>query len=245
MGKRQRKGYTPEVSVIHSEQLFIKSNNDTRHNPLKARTAAQTEYIRQIATKDIVFASGCAGTGKTYVAVGMACEALESGDIDKIVVSRPVVPCDEELGTLPGELEDKYQPWIAPIMDVFEQHMGVSQLKYAIKHKAVDPQPLMYMRGKTFNKSWMLLDEAQNTSPPQMMMFLTRMGKGSKVIINGDMDQHDRYDSRGNVLVSGLQDAIDRLCEIPEIGLCGFNKGDQLRHKLVGKILTCYDTEGE
>lgn len=206
-----------------------------RAKPLEAKTEGQGLYISTILHHDITFGIGPAGTGKTYVAATLACEMLDAGEIDCIVLTRPAVDT-EKFGALPGELEDKYGPYIEPFKDVFKERYSDGKLEYLIKAGKIKAEPLAFMRGKTFKRSWILLDEAQNTTSMQMKMALTRLGEESKMIVSGDMNQNDLP----NHIKSGLNDAVGRLKGLPEIGLTEFTKEDVVRHGLISKILDCY-----
>lgn len=206
-----------------------------RVKPLEAKTETQGLYISTILHHDITFGVGPAGTGKTYVAATLACEMLDAGEIDCIVLTRPAVDT-EKFGALPGELEDKYAPYIEPFKDVFKERYSDGKLEYLIKSGKIKAEPLAFMRGKTFKRSWVLLDEAQNTTPTQMKMSLTRLGEGSKMIISGDIAQNDLP----NHIKSGLNDAVERLRPVQEVGVVEFSKGEVVRHGLISKILECY-----
>lgn len=200
----------------------------------RPRTAAQGRYLDAIDSSFITFGLGPAGTGKTFCAVAYATRQLVESKISRIVVTRPTVEVGESLGFLPGELEDKYNPYIEPIRDILEELIGYSYVEYLLKHKRIVASPLGFMRGKTFNDSIVLLDEAQNTNPEQMKMFLTRMGRNSKLIINGDEDQSD---IRG---LNGLTDATRRLKDLAGVSYATFERSDIVRHDLIQAILDRY-----
>ena len=226
-------GQTGEVVTFYD-----KSN---QFRPVQARTETQGQYIACILSRDITFGIGPAGTGKTYVAAGLAAEALNKGTINSIVICRPMVGCDEDMGFLPGNQQEKYDPWVEPVISVLEQKLGKSQVRMFLKNGNIQAKPLMLMRGKTHERSWVILDEAQNTTPEQMKMFLTRIGEGSKVIIDGDLTQSDLRDGRGVRIRNGLEDALQRLRRIPEIGVVEFTMDDIVRHGLIRKILEAYN----
>lgn len=212
-----------------------------KQRPLEAKNEAQGQLISSILSKDITLITGPAGTGKTYISASLALEELLAGRIQKILITRPMKECDEDMGALPGELEDKYAPWVRPILDVFREHMTEGALGYALKAGKIEFCPLQFMRGSTFKHTWAILDEAQNVTPSQMKMFLTRVGEGSKLIIDGDINQTDLKDSRGVLQLSGLEDALNKLDNIPEIGVATFTRDDIVRHGLVRKILDRYE----
>lgn len=202
--------------------------------PLEAKTENQARLIAAIDHRRLIFTTGAAGTGKTYIAVAKACEALASRQIDRIVITRPAQEAGESMGFLPGELEDKFEPYIRPLRDIFEERMGKSQFAYALKSKKIEAIPLAYMRGLTFARTWVLLDEAQNTTPKQMKMFLTRLGEDSKVIVNGDISQVDISGP------SGLEHAISVVGFIPSVAHIHFNIADVVRDGLCQEIVQAY-----
>ena len=234
---RKRKALRQKTLREQQLELLEKPQHRPRKRakPLEAKTETQGLYISTILHHDITFGIGPAGTGKTYVAATLACEMLDAGEIDCIVLTRPAVDT-ENFGALPGELEDKYGPYIEPFKDVFKERYTDGQLEYLIKSGKIKAEPLAFMRGKTFKRSWVLLDEAQNTTASQMKMSLTRLGEGSKMIVSGDMNQNDLP----NHIKSGLNDAVDRLRGVPEIGVTEFTRDEVVRHGLISKILECY-----
>jgi phosphate starvation-inducible PhoH-like protein len=203
--------------------------------PLKGQTKRQCQYMNAIENFDLVFATGPAGTGKTYICASMAADALKSNKVKKVIVTRPAVEAGESLGFLPGELEDKFDPYLTPFREVLEERLGKSHVENLIKMGRIEAAPLAYMRGRTFKDAFVILDEAQNTSPTQMKMFLTRIGRNAKVVVNGDMAQTD---VRG---VSGLYDAIRRVSFIPSVKHIAFTREDIVRSGLVGEIIQAYD----
>lgn len=203
------------------------------------RNVTQEDYIDLLDndTKNIVFAIGPAGTGKTMLAVQMAIRALKAGECDKIVVTRPAVSVDEQHGFLPGTLVDKMAPWTRPIFDVFEEYWNPKQIAGMIEDGSIEIAPLAYMRGRTFKDAWILADEMQNATPSQMKMLLTRIGEGSKIVVTGDLAQHDRgYES------NGLKDFVQNLeaNRANRIGKVQFATGDIERHPAVTEVLKIY-----
>lgn len=202
--------------------------------PLRAKTEAQGRYIAAIKSSEVVFGVGPAGTGKTYVAAAWAAEQLMDKRIDKIVVTRPNVETGEEMGHLPGELEEKFAPYLAPFRDVMVERMGKSHYEYCVKSGQIQPEPLGFMRGKTFNDAIVILDEAQNVTPEQMKMFLTRLGRNCTMIIDGDPEQ---CDLRGP---SGLEDALRRIRGLRGVRVVEFTEDDIVRNGLIKDILAAY-----
>ena len=209
----------------------------TRRADLRARTPRQREYIRNILEHDITFAIGPAGTGKTYLAVACAADALERDAVKRIVLVRPAVEAGERLGFLPGDLAQKVDPYLRPLYDALYDLMGFDKVQKLLERSAIELAPLAYMRGRTLNNAFVILDEAQNTTPEQMKMFLTRMGFGSKSVITGDVTQVDL--PRG--ARSGLAEARDILQGVRGIAFSTFLSEDVVRHPLVQRIVDAYD----
>lgn len=209
--------------------------------PLQAKTEMQGQLISQIMSKDITIVTGPAGTGKTYVTASIAADMLKDDEVEKIIITRPMQACGEDMGFLPGEMGEKYAPWVAPIMDVLEERLGAGYVKYLIKAERIVMSPLQFMRGASMKNAFIICDEAQNVTRDQMKMFLTRIGEGSKMVIDGDVNQSDLVDKRGVLQVSGLEDAIGRLKRIPEIGYVSFTREDIVRHGITRKILEAYE----
>ena len=206
--------------------------------PVRPKTLGQQLYVSEIRKKDIVFGIGPAGTGKTYLAVVLAVAALKEGRTKRIVLTRPAVEAGENLGFLPGDLQEKVDPYLRPLYDALHDMLGQEAVAKALERGTIEVAPLAYMRGRTLDDSFIILDEAQNTTPEQMKMFLTRLGFGSKMVVTGDVTQIDL--PRGKR--SGLVEAERILRSIPEIGFVFFSEADVVRHALVQKIIAAYET---
>ena len=209
----------------------------TRRTDLKARTPNQSVYLDNIATHDITFGIGPAGTGKTYLAVACAVDALERSSVQRIVLTRPAVEAGEKLGFLPGDLSQKVDPYLRPLYDALYDLMGFERVNKAFERNALEIAPLAFMRGRTLNHAFVILDEAQNTTPEQMKMFLTRIGFGSKCVVTGDISQIDL--PRGQL--SGLVEAEHILRRVKGIAHTRFTSADVVRHPLVARIVDAYD----
>ncbi len=204
--------------------------------PLTARTPAQRRYIEAIRNHCLTFGIGPAGTGKSYCAGALAAQALEAGQIDRIILTRPAVEAGEQLGFLPGDLHEKFSPYIDAFRDILNARLGAGTVEYCLRHGRIVASPLAYMRGKTFDeRTFVVLDEAQNTTPAQMKMFLTRIGEDSRVVVNGDVRQSD---IRGR---NGLEDAIGRLAGVPGVHVHCFERADIVRSGLVREIIDRYE----
>ncbi|MNI21770.1 PhoH-like protein [compost metagenome] len=212
-----------------------------RGKPIRVKTIGQKHYVTTIKKRDIVFGIGPAGTGKTYLAVVLAVAALKEGSVKRIVLTRPAVEAGESLGFLPGYLQEKVDPYLRPLYDALYDVMGPDQVAKALERGLIEIAPLAYMRGRTLDDSFIILDEAQNTTPEQMKMFLTRLGFGSKMVITGDVTQIDL--PRGKK--SGLIEAKAILSGIEELGFVYFAEQDVVRHSLVQKIIVAYDRFAE
>src|SRR6185436_7207218 len=206
---------------------------------ISPRTAGQARYVQSIREYDITFAVGPAGTGKTYLAVAVAVEALKHHQIKKIVLVRPAVEAGESLGFLPGDLHAKINPYLRPLLDSLQEMIDYDQMKRFMEQDVIEVVPLAYMRGRTLNEAFIILDEAQNTTVSQMKMFLTRMGQGSKIVISGDTTQIDLP----RPSASGLIDALGRLRDIPGVNIVQLNKSDIVRHRLVQDIVRAYEED--
>jgi len=208
--------------------------------PVKPKTLGQKKYVDLIRKNTIVFGVGPAGTGKTYLAMAMAISAFKSGKVERIVLTRPAIEAGEKLGFLPGDLQQKVDPYLRPLYDALHEIMGAEAFHKNFEKGAIEVAPLAYMRGRTLNNAFIVLDEAQNTTPEQMKMFLTRIGFGSKAIITGDLTQIDLPDGKR----CGLVDAIRVLEGIDDIGISHLTNKDVVRHPLVAKIVAAYEKEG-
>jgi len=211
----------------------------TRRADLKARTPNQSVYLANIAGHDITFGIGPAGTGKTYLAVACAVDALERQAVQRIVLTRPAVEAGERLGFLPGDLTQKVDPYLRPLYDALYELMGFDRVQKAFERAQLEIAPLAFMRGRTLNNAFVILDEAQNTTPEQMKMFLTRIGFGSRAVVTGDVSQIDL--PRGSL--SGLVDAERILRRVQGIAVTRFTSADVVRHPLVARIVDAYDAQ--
>ena len=205
--------------------------------PIKAKTYGQQKYVRAIQEKMMVFGIGPAGTGKTYLAMAMAIQAFKNNEVTKIILTRPAIEAGENLGFLPGDLQSKIDPYLRPLYDALYQIMGAESFIKNSEKGLIEVAPLAYMRGRTLDNAFIILDEAQNTTPAQMKMFLTRIGFGSKVVITGDLSQKDLPYST----VFGLEQASKVLEPVNEIGFCYLTNKDVVRHPLVQKIVHAYE----
>lgn len=222
--------------------LFKKEITTTfRGKPIRVKTIGQRHYVKTIRKKDIVFGIGPAGTGKTYLAVVLAVAALKEGSVKRIVLTRPAVEAGENLGFLPGDLQEKVDPYLRPLYDALHDVLGPDQTVKALERGMIEIAPLAYMRGRTLDDAFIILDEAQNTTPEQMKMFLTRLGFSSKMVITGDVTQIDLPRGKN----SGLIEAQRILRDIEEIGIILFSEQDVVRHSLVQKIIVAYNWDAE
>lgn len=227
-----------EILIADQSNFIPQISIKTRKKTIVPRTAAQAHYMMAMQKGEMIFALGPAGTGKTYLAVAQAVSRLMSGEVEKLILSRPAVEAGEKLGFLPGDMKDKVDPYLRPIYDALHDCMPSEQVDRRIANGEIEVAPLAFMRGRTLANAFVILDEAQNTSPAQMKMFLTRFGEGSRMIICGDPNQSD---IPGGAAMSGLNDAVKRLNGVEGITLCNFNSGDVVRHPIVGRIVQAYE----
>jgi phosphate starvation-inducible PhoH-like protein len=211
----------------------------SKGNPIKPKTPNQIKLVQLVKENDLVFALGPAGTGKTYISVALAVQALKNKQVKKIIVTRPAVEAGENLGFLPGDLKEKIDPYLRPIYDALNDMLPFEKLQYYMEREIIEIAPLAYMRGRTLNNAFILLDEGQNTTPMQMKMFLTRMGPESKMIVTGDVSQVDLPLNQR----SGLKEATRILTNVKGIGIIELNERDVVRHKLVRDIIEAYDKD--
>lgn len=224
-------------TAADTSSAFAPISLRTRKGKITPRGANQQDYVKKILISDISFGVGPAGTGKTYLAVACAVDMLERGEIERILLVRPAVEAGEKLGFLPGDLTQKIDPYLRPLYDALYEMLGFEKVAKLLERQIIEVAPLAYMRGRTLNNSFVILDEAQNTTPEQMKMFLTRLGFGSRAVITGDTSQVDL--PRGHK--SGLSQALSILADIDEIHITRFNSKDVVRHQLVQKIVEAYD----
>ena len=208
----------------------------TKRRDLRGRTPRQTQYLNQIQSHDITFGIGPAGTGKTYLAVASAVDSFERGNVKRIVLVRPAVEAGERLGFLPGDLSQKVDPYLRPLYDSLYDLMGYEKVGKLFERSAIEIAPLAYMRGRTLNDAFIILDEAQNTTPEQMKMFLTRMGKNAKFMITGDPGQIDLP----RRITSGLKEALLVLKDVKGVGMIYLDEKDVIRHRLVKEVIAAY-----
>ena len=244
MHKRSLSRYDVEALFdegICQEQAFADGAQIIVHNnegkPVKARNATQERMVRAYFEHDLTFAIGPAGTGKTYVAIALAVRALKLREVKRIILTRPAVEAGERLGFLPGDLKDKLDPYLQPLYDALGDMIPPKKLQEFITDGTIQIAPLAYMRGRTLDRACVILDEAQNTTPEQMKMFLTRFGFGSKMVITGDITQIDLPGGKN----SGLKDAARILGNVPGIGVIKFSEQDVVRHEIVGSIIKAYE----
>ena len=231
--KRDVESIIQNMKKNNSLKLSIK----TPKKEIWPRTDGQTKLLKEILNKEIVFVIGPAGTGKPFIAVSYAVSMLTSGLINKIIISRPAVEAGEKLGFLPGDLKEKIDPYLRPIYDSFDENLSKDKVIKLIENQKIEVAPIAYLRGRTLINSYIILDEAQNTSPIQMKMFLTRLGENSRMVVTGDITQIDLHPKNK----SGLIDAISNLKKIKDISFVYLTEKDVVRHQLVKKIVKAYN----
>lgn len=222
-----------EVGNIYDDCICLTING----RPLKPKTLGQKKYIDMIRNNTIVFGIGPAGTGKTYLAMAMAITAFKNNEVNRIIMTRPAIEAGEKLGFLPGDLQQKVDPYLRPLYDALFEIMGADAFARNMEKGLLEVAPLAYMRGRTLDNAFIVLDEAQNTTPEQMKMFLTRIGYGSKAVITGDITQIDLAEGKR----SGLMEAVKILKDVDDIGIITLSNKDVVRHPLVQKIITAYE----
>ena len=240
--EEQNVDYTLALVMEDSPDSVLEIDKDVichtlQGKPIKPKTMGQKKYVDAIRKKMIVFGLGPAGTGKTYLAMAMAVTAFRNEEVSRIILTRPAIEAGEKLGFLPGDLQSKVDPYLRPLYDALYQIMGADSFAKNMERGLIEVAPLAYMRGRTLDNAFIILDEAQNTTPAQMKMFLTRIGFGSKVIITGDASQKDLPKDA----VSGLDVAMKVLKKIDDIGFCQLTSKDVVRHPLVQQIVQAYD----
>lgn len=233
--KMAHRGTLEYFGYLYNETII----KDRRGRAIRVKNFGQRQYIQAIKENDITFGIGPAGTGKTYLAVAMAVAALKRGQVERIILTRPAVEAGESLGFLPGDLKEKVDPYLRPIYDALNEIMGADHVERLVERGTIEIAPLAYMRGRTLDAAFVILDEAQNTTNPQMKMFLTRLGFGSKMVVNGDVSQIDlpRHSA------SGLVSAEHILHGIKSIDFVHFSADDVVRHPVVARIITAYENQ--
>lgn len=228
-----KEGQLESLHRMYADTIIVNS----RGRQVKAKTLGQWQYVETIRKNYITLGIGPAGTGKTYLAVALAVAALKKKEVERIILTRPAVEAGEKLGFLPGDMQDKVDPYLRPLYDGLYDMLGAETFQKYVTKGTIEVAPLAYMRGRTLNDAFIILDEAQNTTPEQMKMFLTRFGFGSKMVITGDITQIDLPGCK----TSGLKDAAQILSNVPGIGIIKFNKQDVVRHEIVGSIIKAYE----
>ena len=235
---KEAQGDTPPAEGGEDDSIPVLK---TRRSDLRGRTPHQNQYLKAILENDVTFGVGPAGTGKTYLAVACAVDALERDAIKRIILTRPAVEAGERLGFLPGDLTQKVDPYLRPLYDALYDLLGFDRVQKLFEKQVIEIAPLAYMRGRTLNHSFIILDEAQNTTPEQMKMFLTRIGFGSKAVVTGDVTQIDLQRTQK----SGLVDAVKVLQKVRGIAFTHFTSADVVRHPLVARIVDAYEAAGK
>ena len=250
---RLQKGQTVDAQTVDTAIRFVRNEGPasgknhgnasetivTRKKRIDARTPVQAGYIRAMQTNDLTLGVGPAGTGKTYLAVAMAVSMLEAGKVERIILSRPAVEAGERIGFLPGELKDKMDPYMRPLYDALHDTMHGDKMQKRMATEEIEIAPLAFMRGRTLTNAFIILDEAQNATAMQMLMFLTRMGDGSRMVVTGDPSQTDLPASQ----TSGLREAMTILAGVESVGFANFTSGDVVRHPLVARIIKAYEAK--
>ena len=233
---RREQQQSAEILELNTRYLETAYTPQRSKTPLQAKTQAQKKYINAIRNNCLTFGIGPAGTGKSYCAAALAAEALEQGQIERIILTRPAVEAGEQLGFLPGAVDDKFAVYIDAFRDILNERLGAGAVEYGLRHGRIVAAPLAYMRGKTFSeKNFVILDEAQNTTPAQMKMFLTRIGENCKVVINGDIKQSDINGP------NGLADAVERVKGLSNVQVHSFERKDIVRSGLVKELIDRYE----
>lgn len=240
--EEQSVDYAIELGREHKEDMLLAMDSDcichtVSGKPIKPKTLGQKQYVDAMRDHMIVFGVGPAGTGKTYLAMAMAVTAFKNNEVSRIILTRPAIEAGEKLGFLPGDLQSKVDPYLRPLYDALYQIMGAESFARNMEKGLIEVAPLAYMRGRTLDNAYIILDEAQNTTPAQMKMFLTRIGFGSKVVITGDLSQKDLPFAA----VSGLEQSLKVLKDVEEIGVSYLTNKDVVRHPLVQKIVHAYE----
>jgi phosphate starvation-inducible protein PhoH and related proteins len=237
--KDQKSVRKNETLLRVTQEEHSRAHRKPSREQIKPLNAAQEDYMKAIFGHAVTFGVGPAGTGKTWLAAMLAAKAFDDGDIEKIIVTRPAVEAGESLGFLPGEENEKYEPYFRPVRDALEEYLGTGALEYHLKSGNIEARPLAYLRGATFKNCWVILDEAQNTTPSQMKMFLTRIGKNAKIIVNGDPRQKDIPGE------SGLVDALKRLKGLGGCAFVQFGSQDIVRSGMCQAIANRYENPEE
>jgi phosphate starvation-inducible PhoH-like protein len=227
------RGSAASMADFHADSLLIR----TRKRHISPRSPTQAAYLRALRSHELVFALGPAGTGKTYLAVAMAVSLMMEGRVDRIILSRPAVEAGERLGFLPGDLREKVDPYLRPLYDALYDMLPAEQVMSRLSNGEIEVAPLAFMRGRTLSNAFVILDEAQNTTPVQMKMFLTRLGENSRMAVTGDLSQVDLPSGRP----SGLRDAVDLLGDMEHVAVVRFTNADVMRHSLVTRIVRAYE----
>lgn len=231
-----KEGKASDITKLSSDVIAITS----RGKPVKCKTVGQKKYVDSIKNNSVVFGIGPAGTGKTYLAVCLAVQAMKQKQVDRIILTRPAVEAGEKLGFLPGDLQTKVDPYLRPLYDALQEMLGLDTYLKLMERGSIEIAPLAYMRGRTLSNAFIILDEAQNSTREQMKMFLTRLGDGSKMVITGDVTQIDLPDGKQ----SGLEHAAEVLKDVEGIGIVRLNDKDVVRNPLVMRIVRAYETAG-